>query len=460
MLSAKQQSRSRKNNTSLAIKTNHRSWIFSSRIGIYLMKTRHAYIIGSARIPFFKSMTKYSDVGLQDMMTSTLQLLVDHMHLSNKVLGDVALGAIINSSANWNLARECVLGTTLDPHTPAYNIQRACGTSLEAARQIALKISNHQIESGIAGGCDSNSDLPILISRSLTKKLLAMKNEKNRLSKLKLLTSFRSSDFKLVLPQIVEPRTGLSMGEHCEKMVKEWNISRAAQDELALRSHQNGVKAYQEGFYDDLVFEFMGLKRDGILRSDTSLEKLAKLKTSFDFSDKGTLTAGNSSPLTDGAAAIFMARENYAKQSNHSLLARFVDAESAATDFVHNEGLLMAPTIAVSNLLKRNNLSLQDFDFYEIHEAFAGQVLCTLKAWESADYCKRVLNREKALGSIDLTKMNIKGGSVALGHPYAATGARIIGALAKMLYQKGSGRGLISICTAGGMGVTAILEAV
>jgi acetyl-CoA C-acetyltransferase len=424
------------------------------------MKTRNAYIVGSARIPFFKSMTHYNDVTLQNLMTDTLQILVDKLKLDGQILGDVALGAIVSSSTNWNLARECVLGTTLDPHTPAYNLQRACGTSLEAARQIALKIQNYQIDNGIAAGCDSNSDLPIQISRALTKKLLGLRSEKNIVNKIKWLASLRPSDFRLVLPAVVEPRTHLSMGEHCEKMVQEWHISREAQDELSYISHQNGVKAYQEGFQDDLVYEYMGNKRDGILRADTSIAKLAKLKTAFDFTEKGTLTAGNSSPLTDGAAAVFMATEEYAKQNNYPLLARFVDAEAAAVDFVHGEGLLMAPTIAVSKLLQRNNLSLQDFDFYEIHEAFAGQVLCTLKAWESPEYCKKVLHRDSVLGSIDRSKMNIKGGSVALGHPYAATGARIVGALAKMLHQKGSGRGLISICTAGGMGVAAILEAV
>ncbi len=423
------------------------------------MKTRPVYIVGSARIPFVKSMTAYRDVRLQDLMTYTLQKLVDKMDLSGQILGDVALGAIINSSANWNLARECVLGTTLDPHTPAYNLQRACGTSLEAARQIALKIANGQMENGIAGGCDSNSDLPILISYSLTRKLLDLKNAKSTSAKAKVLASIRPSDFKLVFPAVVEPRTHLSMGEHCEKMVKEWHISRQAQDELALKSHQNGVRAYTEGFYDDLVFEFKGIKRDGILRADTTLEKLGKLKTAFDTSSAGTLTAGNSSPLTDGAAAVFLATENYAKQHNYELLARFVDAEAAAVDFVHGEGLLMAPTIAVSNLLKRNNLTLQDFDFYELHEAFAGQVRCNLKAWESPEYCKKVLHREQAMGSIDYSKLNIKGGSVALGHPFAATGARMVGSLAKMLHEQGSGRGLISICTAGGMGVAAILEA-
>lgn len=424
------------------------------------MQARQVYVLGSARIPFVKSMTQYLDLGLQEMMTAALQRLVEQQNLSGRVLGDVALGAIISSSLNWNLARECVLGTTLDPHTPAYNLQRACGTGLEAARQIALKIAQEQIDCGIAGGCDSNSDLPILINRALTKKILALRSAKSFAEKLKIFLSMRPSDFKLIFPQVKEPRTQLSMGEHCELMVKEWGISRAEQDALAYQSHKNGVNAYSNGFFDDLVFEFQGIKRDAILRADTSLERLAKLGPAFDFSEKGTLTAGNSSPLTDGAAAVFLASEAYAKAHQHELLARFVDCEASAVDFVHGEGLLMAPTIAVSELLKRQKLSLQDFDFYEIHEAFAGQVLCTLKAWESDDYCKRVLKRERAMGPIDRAKLNIHGGSVALGHPFGATGARILGSLAKMLHQKGSGRGLISICTAGGMGVAAIVEAV
>ncbi len=424
------------------------------------MKTRPTYIIGSARTPFFKSRTNYVDVTTQELMTASLQALVTKLRLDGKILGDVALGAVMLNSYDWDLARECVLGTTLDPHTPGYNVQRACGTSLETARQIALKISNYQMDSGIAAGVDTNSDLPVMAQKAYVKKLIALNQAKTLGEKLKLLASFRLSDLKLKFPSVTEPRTHLSMGEHTEKMVKEWNISRQAQDELALKSHQTGAAAYAAGFYDDLIFEFKGQKRDGILRGDTSMEKLGKLKTAFDFTDKGTLTAGNSSPLTDGSAAVFLASEEYAKENNLPLLARFVDAQAAAVDFVHGEGLLMAPTIAVSELLKRNNLTLQDFDFYEIHEAFAGQVLCTLKAWESDDYCRRVLKRDKAMGSLDRTKMNVKGGSVALGHPFAATGARIVGTLAKMLHESGKGRGLISICTAGGMGVAAILEAV
>lgn len=424
------------------------------------MKTRPVYIAGGMRTPFVKSMTHYSNVSTQDLMTASLQELVKKMHLENRILGDVGLGAIMNSSFNWNLARECVLGTSLDPHTPAYTLQRACGTSLETTLQVALKIANFQIDDGIAAGIDSNSDLPIMFKPSFAQKLLALNNARDFTAKLKIIASFRPADFKPQFPAVVEPRTGLSMGQHTEKMVKEWGITRQAQDELTLTSHQNAVKAYEEGFYDDLVFPFMGLKRDTFLRADTSMEKLAKLKPAFDKSDAGTLTAGNSTPLTDGSAAVYLLCEDIAKKFNHPVLARFVDAQVAAVDFVGGEGLLMAPTKAVSELLKRNKLTLQDFDFYEIHEAFAGQVLCTLKAWESDEYCKKVLNRNQALGSIDKTKMNIKGGSVALGHPFAATGARIVANLAKLLYQRGSGRGLISICTAGGMGVAALMEAV
>lgn len=424
------------------------------------MKTRPVYIAGSARIPFVKSLTTYKHVTTQDLMIISLQALVKKCHLQGKIVGDVGLGAVINSSMNWNLARECVLGTELDPHTPAYTLQRACGTSLETILQIALKISNYQIENGIGGGVDTNSDVPLLMQKSLASKLLALRIATSFTEKMKIIAGLRPVDLKPLYPSVTEPRTGLSMGEHCEKMVKEWKISRKEQDELALLSHQRGTQAYADGFYDDLVIEYLGLKRDGTLRADTSLELLAKLKTVFDTSELGSLTAGNSSPLTDGSAAVFLTSEESAKAWNQELLARFVDAQVAAVDFVHGEGLLMAPTIAVSELLKRNHLTLQDFDFYEIHEAFAGQVLCTLKAWESEEYCKRVLKRDTPLGSIDRSKMNIKGGSVALGHPFAATGARIVGSLAKMLHQAGKGRGLISICTAGGMGVAAILEAV
>jgi acetyl-CoA C-acetyltransferase len=424
------------------------------------MKTRPVYIAGGCRSPFVKSMTTYSAVSTQDLMIASLQHLIQKMHLENKILGDVSLGAVMHSPFNWNLSRECVLGSQLDPHTPGYTIQRACGTSLEATLQIALKIANYQIDNGIAGGVDTNSDLPVMFPRSFSKKMLAIANTKSFWAKLKLFTSFRPSDLKPQIVDVAEPRTGLSMGQHTEKMVKEWGISREAQDLLALKSHQNGVKAYAEGFYDDLVFTFHGIKQDSILRKETSLEKLAKLKPSFDFTGAGTLTAGNSTPLTDGSSAVYLLCEETAQQFNQPMLARFVDAQVAAVDFVHGEGLLMSPTIAVSELLKRNKLSLQDFDFYEIHEAFAGQVLCTLTAWESEDYCKQVLHRSGALGEIDRTKLNIKGGSVALGHPFAATGTRIVAGLAKMLQQKGNGRGLISICTAGGMGVAAILEAV
>ncbi|WP_028387733.1 acetyl-CoA C-acetyltransferase [Legionella fairfieldensis] len=424
------------------------------------MKTRPVYIAGSARTPFVKSLTVYRTVSTQDLMIASLQQLVKKMHLEGRIIGDVGLGAVITSPFNWNLSRECVLGSALNAHTPGYTLQRACGTSLETTLQIALKIANYQINDGIAGGVDTNSDLPVLFSHSFAQKLLLLNHAKGFFAKLKALGAFRPHDLQPQFPAVVEPRTGLSMGQHTEKMVKEWGITREAQDELAFLSHQKGVKAYEEGFYEDLVFEFHGIKQDRILRKDTTLEKLARLKPAFDFSGSGTLTAGNSTLLTDGSSAVYLVNDEVATQFNHPILARFVDAQVAAVDYVQGEGLLMAPTFAVNSLLKRNKLSLQDFDFYEIHEAFEGQVLCTLKAWESDDYCKRVLKSDAALGPIDHAKLNIKGGSVALGHPFAATGTRIVGTLAKLLHQKGKGRGLISICTAGGMGIAALLEAV
>jgi acetyl-CoA C-acetyltransferase len=424
------------------------------------MTKKSAYVVGGIRTPFVKSMTFYNDVTEQDLMTASLRALVEKFGISNQIIGDSAIGATIKSSLDWDFGRECVLGSGLSPYSPGYAVQRACGSSLETTLQIAHKIMLGQIESGIAGGVDTNSDLPIVAPRSLAHKLLKLHYAKKFTDKLKIFFSLRPADLKLKAPSVKEPRTGLSMGEHCEKMVKEWKISRHDQDQLALESHQKAEKAYEEGFYNDLIFEFQGVKKDSILRPDTTMEKLATLKPAFDFSGSGTLTAGNSTPLSDGSSAVLLATEAEMKKHNWKPLARLVDFQVAAIDFVHGDGLLMAPTIAVSQLLERQKLTLQDFDFYEIHEAFAGQVLCTLKAWESEEYCQQVLKRSQAMGSIDRSKLNVKGGSLAIGHPFAATGTRLVAGLAKILHENKKGRGLISICTAGGMGVVAILEAV
>ena len=415
-------------------------------------------IIGGTRIPFVKSFKEYSRTTNQEMLTAALQGLITKYKLDGQLLGDVALGVIMNSSLDWNLSREVVLGTTLDPRTPAFNVQRACGTSLETINLIALRIASGQIDSGIGGGSDSNSDLPIMLNRKLAWKLIDLNNAKTLSERLSRILKIRIKDWKPVLPNIVEPRTGMSMGQHTEKMVQAWGISREAQDQLAYESHRKAAAAYAEGFYDDLITEFKNVKRDTIVRADTTLEKLSKLKPAFDKSGAGSLTAGNSTIFTDGAGAVLLASEAYAQQNNLTVQAWFTDCQSAAVDYVHGAGLLMAPTVAVAQLLKRNNLALQDFDFYEIHEAFAGQVLCTLKAWESEEYCRTELNLPHALGAIDQTKMNVKGGSVALGHPFGATGARVVSNMAKILSQKGKGRGLVSVCTAGGMGVAAIIE--
>jgi len=419
---------------------------------------RKVAVIGGARIPFVKSFKEYSRISNQEMLTASVQGTVSRFKLNGKLLGDVALGAILTFPSDWNLAREVVLGTDLDHRTPGFNLQRACGTSLENVNLIALKIAAGQIESGIAGGSDTNSDLPVTGPRRLGWKLIDLQNAKTFGQRLGKILSFRPGDFKPVIPGILEPRTGKTMGQHTEIMVKEWKISRREQDELAYLSHMNAAKAYSEGFYDDMLVEFKGVKKDTIVRPDTTIEKLGKLRTAFDKTPAGTLTAGNSTIFTDGAASILLASEDFALKNNLDIQAYFVDGEAAAVDHVHGAGLLMAPTLAVARLLKRNNLTLQDFDFYEIHEAFAGQVLCTLKAWESEDYCRNVLGLDKAMGSIDRNKLNVKGGSVAIGHPFGATGARVTMNLAKQLAQKGKGRGLLSVCTAGGMGVTAILE--
>lgn len=419
---------------------------------------RKVAIINGSRTPFVKSMTNYQGTSNQDLLTAAFNDLVTKNKLQGKLIGDVITGSVMNHPFDWNLAREVVLGSELDPMTPGMNIQRACGTGLEAANLIALKIASGQMESGIAGGSDTNSDIPLIGQRSLTHWLVRLQNTKSFAEKLKVVTDFNPKFLKPQLPAVMEPRTGLSMGEHCELMVKEWKISREEQDQIAYESHQKAAKAYEEGFHDDMVINFKNLKRDTITRKETSLEKLAKLKPAFDKTAAGTLTAGNSTPLTDGASVVLLGSEEWAKENNLEVEAYFKDCEVVAVDFVHGAGLLMAPTVAVSRMLERNNLTLQDFDFYEIHEAFAGQVLCTLKAWEDPKYCKEVLKRDKPMGSIDRTKMNVKGGSLALGHPFAATGGRIVAAAAKILKEKGKGRILISICTAGGMGVAAIIE--
>ncbi len=419
---------------------------------------RKVAIIGGARIPFVRSFKEYSRVSNQEMLTASVQATVSKYKLNGKLVGDVALGAILTYPSDWNMSREVVLGTDLDPRTPGFNVQRACGTSLETVNLLALKIAAGQIDSGIAGGSDTNSDLPVVGPKQLGWKLIDIQNSKSFGSKLSNLLKIRPADLKPVIPGIREPRTGKTMGEHTEIMVKQWKISREEQDELSYKSHIHAAKAYEEGFYQDMLAEFKGVKRDTIVRPDTTMEKLAKLKPAFDKSGAGTLTAGNSTIFTDGAASILLASEDFATKNNLEVQAYFTDCEAAAVDHVHGAGLLMAPTLAVARLLQRNQLSLQDFDFYEIHEAFAGQVLCTLKAWESDDYCRNDLGLTKALGSIDRSKLNVKGGSVAIGHPFGATGTRVTMNMAKMLAQKGSGRGLLSVCTAGGMGVAAIIE--
>jgi acetyl-CoA C-acetyltransferase len=421
-------------------------------------QTRPVAIVGGSRLPFCRMGTNYSEMRVVDLMSASLKGLVEKYDLKGQKIDDVFLGTVFDHPAVWNMAREAVLASGLAPETPAIGNQRACATSLDSTINIANKIALGQIEVGIAGGAEAMSDTAVFYRSGLSRRLVKSSQAKTFGQRLKIWSGLKFSDLKPATPPAVEASTGKTMGEHCEKMVKEWKITREEQDLIAYNSHKNAAAAYDKGFYKDLVIPFQGLSIDTFVRKDTSLEKLAKLKPAFDLSGQGTLTAGNSSPFTDGASSVLLCSEKWAKDHGLPIQAYITEYESAAIDLL-NEGLLMAPAYAVPRMLKRENINLQDFDFYEIHEAFAGQVACALKAWETEKYCRERLKLPKALGSIDRNKMNTVGGSVALGHPFGATGARLVATLAKLLNKKGSGRGLISICAGGGMGTVAILEA-
>jgi acetyl-CoA C-acetyltransferase len=426
--------------------------------------TRQAAIVGGNRIPFARSNSTYAQASNQDMLTATLDGLVARFGLQGQQLGEVVAGAVLKHARDFNLARESVLGSKLAATTPAYDVQQACGTGLEAAVLVANKIAMGQIDSGIAGGTDTTSDAPLAVNDDLRRVLIKLNSAKTLQDRLKALSGIRPGMIAPEIPRNAEPRTGLAMGEHAQLTADEWEIGREEQDELTVRSHQNLAAAYDRGFFDDLVTPYLGLPRDQNLRPDSSVEKLAKLKPVFTKAlpegATGTMTAGNSTPLSDGASAVLLASDEWADAHGLPVLAHFVDAQTAAVDYVHGgEGLLMAPVYAVPVMLARNGLTLQDFDFYEIHEAFASTVLATLKAWEDPAFCKGKLGLDAPLGSIDRAKLNVNGSSLAAGHPFAATGGRIVASLAKQLHEAGPGkRGLISICAAGGQGVVAILE--
>lgn len=424
--------------------------------------SRRAVVIGGNRIPFARAGGAYAYSSNQDMLTAALDGLVARFGLQGERIGEVAAGAVLKHSRNFNLTREAVLGSALASDTPAYDVQQACATGLETVIGLSNKIKLGQIESGIAGGVDSASDAPVAVSEGLRRVLLDLSRARTTPQKLAALRGLRPAHLLPNAPTTAEPRTGLSMGEHQAITTAQWSISRSAQDELALASHTRMAAAYDRGFFDDLITPFRGVSRDGNLRADTSLEKLGSLKPVFgrNLTSEATMTAGNSTPLTDGAAVVLLGSEDYARTHNLPMLANVVDAEAAAVDFVQGkEGLLMAPVYAMPRLLQRNNMTFADFDFFEIHEAFASTVLTTLAAWEDEDFCRTRLGLSGALGTVDRAKLNVNGSSLAAGHPFAATGARIVASLAKSLAEKGSGRGLISVCAAGGQGVVAILEA-
>lgn len=431
---------------------------------------RKVAILGGNRIPFARSNKEYASASNQDMLTAAIDGLVARYGLQNERLGLVSAGAVLKHSRDFNLTREVVMGSALSSETPANDIQMACGTGLAAAVQVADAIALGRIDAGIAGGVDTTSDAPLAVNDELRKTLIKLNNAKTLPDRLKLVGTIRPNQIAPEQPSNGEPRTGLSMGDHAAITARELEITREAQDQLAVESHQKLAKAYEENFFDDLMTPFLGVQRDTNLRPDSSLEKLAKLKPVFGKRDAekhgttATMTAGNSTPLTDGASAVLLASEDWAKEHNIPVRAYIVDSEVASVDFLHGhdgltpDGLLMSPTRAVARMLERNGLSLQDFDFYEIHEAFASQTLATLKAWECPTYCRERLGLDAPLGSIDRAKLNVKGSSLAAGHPFAATGGRILATAAKVLEHNGGGRTLVSICAAGGQGIVAILE--
>lgn len=419
---------------------------------------RPVAVVGGMRIPFCRSNTAYSTVSNQDMLTTVLTGLVEKYNLAGEQIDEVIAGAVITHTRDWNLAREAVLGTRLSPLSPGLTMQQACGTSLQAAMTSSAKIATGQIDCAIAAGSDTVSDVPIVYGRKFSRRLVQLGRAKSVMEKLKMLKGFGPGELKPLPPSVNEPRTLLSMGQHCELMAQQWGITREAQDELAFQSHKKAAAAYEEGFFDDLITPCEQVLRDNNMRPNTSVDKLAGLRKAYEKSDKGTLTAGNSTPLTDGASSVLLASEEWAKERGLPILAYLTHSQTSAVDFVDGEGLLIAPAVAVSKMLDRAGITLQDFDFYEIHEAFAAQVLCTLAAWESTEYCRERLGRSSAMGSIDRAKLNVKGSSLAVGHPFAATGARIMATLGKIIDENNGGRGLISVCTAGGMGLTAILE--
>lgn len=420
---------------------------------------RRVVIVGSARTPFCRAYTGYANESNLSLLSTILDGLADKFALKGTKVDEVIAGAVLNHSRDFNLAREAVLNAGFSPNTPGTTLQIACGTSLQAALVLGSKIASGEIESGIAAGADSISDSPIVFGGKFSKRLVSLSRARSVGEKLGVFKGFNFGEIKPIAPNVNEPRTGLSMGQHCELMAREWDITREEQDELAFKSHQNASAAYTSGFHDDLLVECAGIVKDNNVRADTSLEKMATMKPAFDRkSGFGTLTAANSTPLTDGASAVLLASEEWAKERGLPILAYLRMGQVSANDFAGGDGLLMAPTLAVSDMLKRADLTFKDIDLFELHEAFAAQVLCTLKAWQDRKYCKTVLGRDRVLGKIDRRKLNVMGSSVAYGHPFAATGARILGLTAKLLNTKEKNRALISVCTAGGMGVAALVE--
>ena len=371
---------------------------------------------------------------------------------------DLMVWGTVASNLGWsNIAREVLLDAGLDPSTPAFSTVLACSTSMVAAFEAAGMLGGTS-ELALAGGVESMSRIQIALSQGLSDWLRRLTQARTVGERIDRFLAVRAADVKLHVPGVKNRATGRSMGEHCEEMAKAWKIAREAQDRLAFASHERAVKAMAAGFFDDLVIPAGEASRDGIPRADTTVEKLAKLKPAFD-REAGTITAGNASPLTDGAAALWVATESgLSRLPAGRPRARLVDWEIAAVDIFH-EGLLMAPAYAIPRLLARHGLSLADIDLWEVHEAFAAQVLCNVAALEDEAFVREKAGVSAALGRFPWERFNPNGGSVAIGHPFGATGARILSQAVKELCAMGPGkRAVVSICADGGLGTVALLE--
>jgi acetyl-CoA acyltransferase len=420
-------------------------------------------IVAGLRTPFAKQWSAYREVSALDLANIVVSELLQRVDLDPKEIQQVVYGQVVPSVEAPNIAREIVLATGMPKSIEAYSVSRACATSYQSAVNVAEAIMAGAIDTGVAGGADSASNVPITVSKRLAEALMAATKARSIGERMQAFAGIRPRDLAPVPPAIKEFSTGLSMGDSAEKMAKENHISREAQDEFAHRSHSLAAKAWAEGKLDDEVMEVFvpnrfneAIREDNLIRKDTAIEKYAKLKPAFD-RKHGTVTAANSSPLTDGASALLLMREDKAKALGFDVLGFIRSYAFAALDPAGQ--LLMGPSYASPLALDRAGVKVSDLDLVDMHEAFAAQILSNTQAFESAEWSQKHLGRSEKIGDIDWDKFNVTGGSISIGHPFAATGARQITQTLRELKRRGGNLALCTACAAGGLGAAMVLEA-